>query len=105
VTEGRDQGSVVFPDAPIRFYIDAHPEVRAQRREAQLARAGKAVDRERVWRDITERDRLDAQRTEGPLVRPAGAIEIDTTDRSAAQVVDEMEAIVRRRLSEAGIAL
>jgi cytidylate kinase len=105
VTEGRDQGSVVFPDAPIRFYIDAQPEVRAQRREAQLAKAGKAVDRERVWRDITERDRLDAQRAEGPLVRPVGAIEIDTTDRSLAQVVDELEAIVRRQLSEAGISL
>lgn len=105
VTEGRDQGSVVFPEAPIRFYIDANLEVRAQRREAQLAAAGKSVDRQRVWRDITERDRLDAQRADGPLIRPKGAITIDTTDRTAEQVVDEMESIVRERLAEAGLSL
>ncbi len=105
VTEGRDQGSVVFPDAAVRFYIDARPEVRASRREAQLAAAGKTVDRERVWRDITERDRLDAERADGPLTRPEGSIVIDTTDCTIAEVVADMEAIVRDRLAEAGIRL
>ena len=105
VTEGRDQGSVVFPDAAVRFYIDAHPDERARRREAQLAEAGRAVDRERVRRDITERDRLDAARAEGPLIRPQGAVLIDTSTKSVSQVVDEMEAIVRDRLAQAGISL
>lgn len=100
VSEGRDQGSVVFPDAVIRFYIDANIEVRAQRREAQLAAAGKNIDRARIWRDIAERDRLDAARADGPLVCPPGATIIDTTDRTAEQVVDEMEAIVREQLAE-----
>jgi cytidylate kinase len=98
VSEGRDQGSVVFPDASLRFYLDADVSVRATRRAAQLAAAGKPVDHQRVERDIEARDRLDATRADAPLVRPAGAVVIDTGLRTAAQVVDEMEAIARREL-------
>jgi len=104
VSEGRDQGSVVFPDAAVRFFVDANLEVRARRREAQLAAAGKSVDRERIWRDITERDRLDAARMDGPLICPTGAIIIDTTDRSVDEVVDVMEAAVREHLAGARLS-
>jgi len=101
VSEGRDQGSVVFPDASLRFYLHADVNVRATRRVAQLAAAGKAVDEQRIVRDIQERDRMDASRPDGPLVRPEGAIDIDTSNRTVLQVVDEMESIARQRLREA----
>jgi cytidylate kinase len=102
VSEGRDQGSVVFPDAALRFFLDADLEVRASRRVSQLGQGGRPVDHQRVVRDIVERDRLDASRADGPLVRPAGAIEIDTGDRSAEQVVDALESVARTRLPDAG---
>ncbi len=101
VSEGRDQGSVVFPDASLRFYLFADVAVRAHRRVAQLVASGVAVDEQRVVRDIEERDRLDATRQVGPLVRPQGAIDIDTSNRTAEQVVDVMEAIARQRLPDA----
>jgi cytidylate kinase len=104
VSEGRDQGSIVFPDASLRFYLDADVEVRAQRRALQLSSAGRAVDRDRVIDDIRRRDRLDATRRAGPLVRPQGAIDIDTGLRSAEAVVRLMEAVARERLPEAGFA-
>lgn len=99
VSEGRDQGSVVFPGAAIRFYLDAEVAVRAERRAEQLRGAGKAVDLERIARDIAERDRIDSTRGDGPLVRPAGAVVVDTTRRSAEEVVDELERISRERLA------
>ncbi|HWB19629.1 MAG TPA: (d)CMP kinase [Phycisphaerales bacterium] len=99
VTEGRDQGSVVFPDAAIRFYLEADVQVRANRRVSQLAAAGKPVDEGRVYRDIQERDRLDSQRAVGPLVKPHGAVEVDTSTRSIDEVVDVMERAARERLS------
>jgi cytidylate kinase len=102
VSEGRDQGSVVFPEADVRFYLHADVSVRANRRIAQLAAAGKDVDQDRIARDIQERDRLDESRVDGPLVRPQGAIDIDTGNRSAAEVVDIMEAVARERLPDAG---
>jgi cytidylate kinase len=102
VTEGRDQGSIVFRDAPLRFYLDADERVRASRRIAQLVAAGKPVDEGRVVKDIRERDRIDSTRTEGPLIRPEGAVVIDTGDRSAEQVAALMEAVARERLPGAG---
>jgi cytidylate kinase len=101
VTEGRDQGSVVFPDAAMRFYLHADVQVRADRRMAQLVASGKHVDEDRVRRDIVERDRLDASRRDGPLMMPEGAIDIDTGRRTAAEVVDQMESLVRAALPHA----
>jgi cytidylate kinase len=104
VSEGRDQGSVVFPDADLKFYMHADVAVRANRRVAQLAAAGKSVDQARIKRDIQERDRLDATRSDGPLVRPADAVDIDTGSRNAAEVVSAMEKIARQRLPHAGFS-
>jgi cytidylate kinase len=101
VTEGRDQGSVVFPDAGARFYLDADVDVRAERRRAQLADAGKPVDRERIVQGIKDRDRIDSTRSDGPLIKPEGAIEVDTSDLTAEQVVDELERISRERFPNA----
>jgi len=102
VSEGRDQGSVVFPEAPVRFFLTADVSVRAERRIAQLAAAGKVIDHQRVMRDIEERDHLDRTRAVGPLVRPSGAIDIHTGDGDAQHVVAQMESIARRQLPDAG---
>lgn len=98
VTEGRDQGSVVFPQAAVKFYLDAAPEVRARRRAAELAQAGKPVDPQRILAAILDRDQRDATRTDGPLTCPDDAIRVDTSDLTQEQVVAELERHVRERL-------
>lgn len=98
VTEGRDQGSVVFTDAAVKFYLDADPVVRAQRRAEQLEAAGERVDRDALLRAIIERDRSDASRPVGPLVCPDDAVRVDTSSLSFEGVVDELERIVRERV-------
>jgi cytidylate kinase len=79
VTEGRDQGSVVFPEADVKFYLDASPAVRAQRRTAELHAAGQQATQEDVLTSILQRDRRDSTRPVAPLTKPPGAIEIDTS--------------------------
>ncbi len=90
VTEGRDQGSVVFPQADHKFFLVASPEVRARRRVAQLRQTGQEADYEDVLAKIAQRDRRDAGRSSGPLVKPEGAVEIDTSQTSPDQVVARM---------------
>ena len=99
VTEGRDQGSVVFPDAAVRFYLDAHPEVRARRRVEQMRSQGRPADYEAVLRAIQQRDHLDETRVDGPLVCPTGALRIDTSGLTLDQVVQELERCVRSCVS------
>src|SRR6185369_12393643 len=70
VTEGRDQGSVVFPHAPVKFYVDASAQVRAHRRADQLRAAGKPADEAEILRAILERDQRDSSRPLDPLIRP-----------------------------------
>ncbi len=101
ITEGRDQGSIVFPDAPVRFFLEADMQVRVDRRAEQLRAAGKNVDPKQVVDDLQRRDRIDSQRTDGPLICPEGAIIISTGDRTVEQVVDEMESHIRRELPDA----
>jgi cytidylate kinase len=101
VSEGRDQGSVVFPDAGARFFLDADIEVRAERRARQLIEAGTQVDHDRIVQDIIERDQRDSDRSDGPLIRPQGAIAVDTSDLTAEQVVDELERLSRQRFPDA----
>lgn len=96
VTEGRDQGSVVFPDAPFKFYLDATPEERARRRAAQLRARGEIVDVKEILDGIKARDHRDASRTVGPLSIPRDAIVIDTTALTQEQVVDRIVDVVKR---------
>ena len=95
VAEGRDQGSVVFPDAEVKFYLDAAPQVRAKRRLADLLAAGEQVNYEDVLAAILTRDRRDSTRPVDPMIKPAGAIEIDTTATSVEQVTAELVRHVR----------
>jgi len=98
VTEGRDQGSVVFPDAKVKIYLDASPLIRAQRRAAQLAEQGVAADVPTLEAEIARRDKLDSTRAVGPLVCPTDAVRLDTSVLNRDQVVDELERIVLSRL-------
>jgi cytidylate kinase len=102
VTEGRDQGSIVFPEAPLRFYLHANVQVRAQRRIRQLTAVGKEIDEASIISDIKARDRIDSSRADHPLIRPEGAIDIDTSNKGIDDVVTEMEKHARRELPDAG---
>jgi len=101
VTEGRDQGSVVFPDATVRFYLTATSATRADRRAAQIRERGGEADVSEILAGIESRDRLDASRADAPLVRPEGAIEVDTDRLSLDDVVARMFDDVRARLGDA----
>lgn len=97
VTEGRDQGSVVFPQANVKFYMTASPQVRARRRAAELKAAQKPCDEADILRQIMERDDRDMHRSDGPLIKPHNAIEIDTSPLALDQVVERLEYEVRIR--------
>jgi len=90
VTEGRDQGSAVFPDADIKFFLTAGADVRAHRRLTELQADGEDVAFEQVRQAIIDRDHSDRSRAVGPLVKPRGAIEIDTSEMDARQVVNAL---------------
>jgi CMP/dCMP kinase len=87
VTEGRDQGSVVFPDAQLKFFLDATPQERARRRVRQLRERGEMVDFTEILNQIQARDHRDSTRLVGPLSVPRDAEVIDTTELSQEQVV------------------
>jgi cytidylate kinase len=90
VAEGRDQGSVVFPDADFKFFLVANPEVRARRRHAEMVEAGQDVTYEDVLQAIVRRDGRDRSRSVAPLVKPPGSVEIDTTDNTIEQTTEEL---------------
>jgi cytidylate kinase len=104
VTEGRDQGSVVFPDADVKFYMFASARVRAERRAEQLKAAGRPGDVDKLEQEIQARDESDTRRTVGPLTCPADAERIDTSDMAFDQVVDALEAHVKRVLGSRSFA-
>jgi cytidylate kinase len=90
VTEGRDQGSVVFPDADFKFFMDATPEKRAERRLLELLADGEEVTFEQVLANVEQRDRTDSERDVGPLTVPENAITIETSDLSIGQMLDRL---------------
>ncbi len=94
VVEGRDIGTVVFPDAEVKVYLDASPEERARRRASDLATAGHATERGDVLADIERRDALDSTRQASPLARADDARVIDTTGLDVDQVVDRIAELV-----------
>lgn len=100
VTEGRDQGSVVFPDARVKFYLDASAAVRAARRARQLRDAGMPADESRLLGEIVARDRSDMGRADGPLTCPSDAVVIDTSGLEFDGVVEALEREVRRKAAE-----
>lgn len=95
VSEGRDQGSIVFPHAAIKFYLDASPRVRCARRAEQLRAAGQRPDEAVLLQEIIERDLSDSTREVGPLVCPMDATRVDTSGLTFEQVVTTLEQHVR----------
>jgi cytidylate kinase len=90
VTEGRDQGTVAFPNADFKFFLTADEAERARRRQAELAVKGKAPDAADTLAAIAQRDKSDQSRTVGPLKPAIDAIMIDTTQLSIEQVVEKL---------------
>jgi len=94
VLEGRDTGSVVWPEAEVKFYLDADLDTRARRRHDELAARGLDTALETVRDDIARRDRQDMERALAPLVKPEGAVVVDTTGLGIAEVVDTLLRVV-----------
>jgi cytidylate kinase len=95
VLEGRDIGTVVFPDAEVKVFLTASDEARAKRRFDELERAGHEVDFDEVLNDIRERDRLDSQRDIAPMRAADDAIVLDSSHLDLEQVIVRLEDIVR----------
>lgn len=95
VAEGRDMGSVVFPRARWKFYLDAEPRERARRRLADFRARGREVTEQEVLDEIAVRDALDSTRRDAPLVRAPDAEYVDTTGRDPQAVVEDLERRIR----------
>lgn len=93
ITEGRDMGTVVFPQAGLKIYLTADLEVRAKRRFKDVQDRGF----EEVVHNLRQRDTLDSEREVAPLKKPEGAIEIDTTNLTVDEVVSKIEALIEER--------
>lgn len=99
VCEGRDTGSVIFPDADLKVWLSASPEVRAARRQRDLAAAGDERSVQEVLESQERRDRLDAGREAAPLVQTPEQVPLMTDDLTPEQVLGALEALVRERRS------
>jgi len=97
VLEGRDTGTVVFPDAEAKFFLTATEEERARRRVAELAQTATPVDYEITLREIRERDQRDASRDVAPMVPAADALIVDSSTQTLEEVVDSLAARVAAR--------
>ena len=95
VAEGRDMGSEVFPNAEVKFYLDASSEVRAKRRCLQLEEKGETPSYNSILKDIIERDERDRTRSTAPLIVPQGAHVLDTDTLTIDQVFQAMVSIVQ----------
>lgn len=99
VVDGRDIGSVVFPLAKYKFYIDASVEIRAKRRYEEEIQKGKDITFEEVFESIKKRDEFDSNREDSPLVVPKDAIIIDTTNMTIDEVVEKITDVVFNKKS------
>lgn len=99
VMEGRDIGTVVFPEAQVKFYLDASSQIRAGRRALELTGRGQEVSVEDMVREVEDRDRRDRARAHSPLRQAEDAVYLDTSRLSPVEVVDEILRVVRARTS------
>ena len=101
VADGRDMGSVVFPDAPVKVFLTAAPRVRAERRHKQLMAKGVDVSVTRLFRELAERDRRDRERAVAPLKPAEDAVVVDTTGLDVDAAVARVLEIARSRMTAA----
>lgn len=99
VAEGRDIGTVVFPDAPVKFFLTASVEVRARRRHDELRASGSEVDFAQVMEEVELRDARDSQRAVAPLRQAHDALYVDSSGRDVDELVSELCAVVHRALA------
>jgi cytidylate kinase len=99
VVEGRDTGTVVFPDAQAKFFLTASEQERARRRIAELRATGAQVDELATLREIQERDQRDASRDVAPMKPAADATMVDSSTQTIEEVVESLAAVVRARAS------
>ncbi|HEX4871342.1 MAG TPA: (d)CMP kinase [Nevskiaceae bacterium] len=97
IADGRDMGTVVFPDAALKLFLDASPEERARRRQRQLSSAGQTAIFADLCAEIRARDERDRRRAVAPLVPAADAVVIDSSQLDRQQVVDRIEVLLRER--------
>lgn len=98
VTEGRDQGTLVFPNASLKIYMFATPEVRARRRHTELKQRGAETSYEEVLEDVSKRDYLDMGRELGGLKKALDAVELDTSELNPEQVAESIVKLAKSRL-------
>lgn len=98
VMDGRDIGTVVFPNAELKLFMTASPETRAQRRFEELTQKGDNVTYEEVLKNVQDRDYIDSHRKDSPLVKAADAIEIDNSDLSIQEQFDKVVALAQKHL-------
>ena len=97
VVEGRDIGTVVFPDAEIKFFISASAQVRAKRRQLELRGIGETIALKDILRDIKARDKYDSERSHSPLKKSYDAIQIDTTEMTVDEQVSYMIKNIKKK--------
>ena len=102
VLEGRDIGTVVFPDADLKFFLEASPDVRARRRYEELFQKGTESTLDAVLADQTQRDRNDASRAVAPLKPADDAVRVDSSGLPLSEVVQRLERVIHERLSARG---
>lgn len=99
ILEGRDIGTVVFPDADIKFYLDASPEIRASRRYREMVQMGRHIDWQEVFEDLIRRDASDTKRDISPLEPAEDAIIIESGHMTIEEVIDRMLSVINKRIS------
>jgi len=99
VMDGRDIGTVVLPNAEVKFFMTASAEARAGRRHAELLKRGRTVSLEDVRANLAERDHIDSTREQGPLKQAEDAVVIDNSDLSIEQQFEHMMSLVQERLN------
>jgi cytidylate kinase len=97
VLDGRDIGTVVFPDAELKIFLVANAKTRALRRKEELVRAGNDISLEKLTKEIEERDKRDAQRELSPLKKAVDAIELDTSKLTIDEQVEKVVALARTK--------
>lgn len=98
VMDGRDIGSVVFPEAELKIFMNADFDVRAERRQKELFDKDQLVDLDDVKENLRSRDKIDTTRAESPLVRPAGAVDVDTTHMFLEEQVEHIVQLATGRM-------
>lgn len=100
IMEGRDIGTIVFPNADVKIYLDAKPEERARRRVEQNEKNGIPSNYEQILKDIIERDNRDMTREHSPLKKADDAILVDTTSLTIEEVIDKIINIIENKMKE-----